>query len=629
MAAHMYPYILDIDGKIDETRSKLQELKQASRAGKDCAQQCMDTAGLLNEYSLYKYLQENLPEDWSVFYNLHFEVLRSGERVKRQLDFLVVARGMGIFNLECKGHYGWNGHAFYVGKDPNNEKDLISQCKTAVRDIVDFFRQHSEMLPGFVGDTGNVRALVGGTLAFPNTEFAEEKGAIDEALIGQVREFGTGVRVIDSLTLSVPDAVENYFRDSVRNVQKLDPELTDVVVQMLTRTVEAKMRDGESNRLPVATLTEAMDGLLKGREELLPLIIHSPRRQIYVTGGAGTGKTWFAKSYVCRYAKEFPDHKILFVCFNKLLAATLRLDEQLKRVRGLNIVNLDRAFIESRRDDGHNGQPIAKQGEGRLLNPGLTGSDRGYDMLDCLDINIPKQDKYDCIVVDEAQDFGEGHFAFLTALLKDPSTGRFFICAGNEQNIYAGNVQVKGEWLGEPPFDASNSIRLMRNLRNSVRIHKYCRRLSADKETESGVAYKGMDYQIVPSDRGLDSVIEALKERDGLSNGSIAVLTDTKPDDLIEKFSTIPWVTYQSSNAANLLETSNRIAAWRRNEGVWLSTLHAFKGLESDCVIVYLKNPNTRLDGLYVACTRAKFKLILMPNNTGIRLDKPEKLLRT
>lgn len=627
MAAHMYPYILDIDAKIDETRNRLQELKQASRAGKDCAQQCMDTAGLLNEYVLYKYLQENLPEDWSVFYNLHFEVLRSGERVKRQLDFLVVARGVGIFNLECKGHYGWNGHAFYVGKDPNNEKDLISQCKTAVRDIVGFFQQHSDKLPGFVDEKGNVQALVGGTLAFPNTEF-EEKGEIDKAVIGQVREFGTGVRVIDSLTLSVPDAVETYFQDSVRNVRVFAPELADVVVKMLTQTVEAKMRDGESNRLPVATLTEAMDGLLRGREELLPLIIHSPRRQIYVTGGAGTGKTWFAKSYVCRYAKEFPSHKILFVCFNKLLAAALRLDVDLKRVRGLNIVNLNRVFKELRRDDGHNGQPIAKLGNGKQMSVSLNDSDQGYDMLDCLDINIPQQDKYDCIVVDEAQDFSEGHFAFLTALLKDPSTGRFFICAGNEQNIYAGNVQVKGEWLGEPPFDASNSIRLMRNLRNSVRIHKYCKRLSADKETESGVAYKGMDYQIVPADRSLDKVIESLKELDGLSNGSIAVLTDTVQDDLVGKFPAIPWVNYQSSNTVDLEETSARIAAWRRNEGVWLSTLHAFKGLEADCVIVYLNNPQTRVEGLYVACTRAKFKLILMPNATGLRLDRPEKLQR-
>lgn len=73
---------------------------------------------------------------------------------------------------------------------------------------------------------------------------------------------------------------------------------------------------------------------------------------------------------------------------------------------------------------------------------------------------------------------------------------------------------------------------------------------------------------------------------------------------------------------------AQKLADWRQNKGIWVSTLYSFKGLEANCVVVVLQNQWTEAAGIYVACTRAKFKLIVMPNDTGIRLDKPEKLLK-
>jgi len=224
------------------------------------------------------------------------------------------------------------------------------------------------------------------------------------------------------------------------------------------------------------------------------------------------------------------------------------------------------------------------------------------------------------------------------SLLKERNNSKMFICAGNEQNIYAGNTAVKGEWFGpNVRFDASNSLQLKFNLRNSVRIHKYCRRFTGDKITESGVAYKGQECIIETSNRPIGKIIESLKDKDGLENRNMAVLTDIADLPLPD---TENWIRYQSqksisdtaggmkSVATTLDETAEQLSAWRNNQGVWVSTLHAFKGLEADCVIVYLKNPNTRADAIYVACTRAKFKLIIVSNDTRIRVDKPERLIK-
>jgi superfamily I DNA and RNA helicase len=424
--------------------------------------------------------------------------------------------------------------------------------------------------------------------------------------------------------------LEKYVRESAKCTLKLSRELAEWIVGLLTRSATAKMKPNESNKLPVSTLTKQMDGLVQSREELLPLLVHSPSQYMYVTGGAGTGKTWLAKSYVKQYAASFKSDKILFVCFNRLLAASLRLDSELSQISNLNIVNIHGAFWEDRIDEGYRGKriKIAPLKTGAKIDFTKTGDDLGYSMQDSLNPAVIPSLGYDCIVVDEAQDLCEGMFAFLVSLLRQRDKGKIFICAGNEQNIYGGNEVVQARWFGpNVKFDSSNTLRLTRNLRNSASIHRYCKLIVGDKNTQSGVAYKGPDCQIEKSSITLAKMIENLKEREGLENGDIAVLTDKA--DALEggSINGIPWIRYQSG-ASDLKQVSAQLADWHDNKGIWLSTLHAFKGLESACVIVYLKNKNTDPVGVYVATTRAKYRLIIMPNDTGLRVDKPANFLK-
>lgn len=632
MTVKMYPYIHDIDAKIHEANKKVELLRKRSREGESLEQEIANASGLYHEYLFYKILHEDLPEDWVVFYNLNFEFTDSfGNRVRRQLDFLLVAPECGIYNLECKGHYNWNGTAFYLGKDPNNTRPLIDQCKTAVRDIVSFFKCHGNDIDGLCSENGRLNLNVGGAIAFPSHWFEyDDVNDISASIQSAIGEFGTGLPVLDAYSMK-DGGLEKYVRDSARNTSKLSKELAEEIVAFLTRSATAKMKLNESNKLPVSALSKQMDGLVQSREELLPLIVHSSSQYMYITGGAGTGKTWLAKSYVKQYAASHKDHKILFICFNRLLAALLRLDSELSKIPHLNIVNIHATFWEDRIDEGYRGQQIkiAPLKPGTKIDFNKTGDDLGYSMQDCLNPAAIRSLGYDCIVVDEAQDLCEGMFAFLMSLLRQRDKGKIFICAGNEQNIYKGNEVVKASWFGpNVKFDSSNTLRLTRNLRNSVSIHRYCKIIVGDKNTQSGVAYKGSECQIEKSSIPLAKLIENLKEREGLENRDIAVLTD-KADALDrDSINGISWVRYQSG-LGDLNTVSAQLSDWQNNKGIWLSTLHAFKGLEAACVIVYLKNKNTDPIGVYVATTRAKYRLIIMPNDTGLRVDKPGSLLKS
>lgn len=630
MTARMYPFIYDIDGKIKETEKRLVDLTRAVRNGEPKAQERADASGLLAEYVLYKLLQEDLPEDWSVFYNVHFKVSVPTPK-DRQLDFLLIAPGCGVFNLECKAHYNWNGTEFYVGGDSNNTKPLIDQCKTAVRDLVNFFKEKGREIQGLVqrGNDGrdSLCMNVGGSLVFPVDTFTfDDFEGIVERFRGEVATFGTGYPILDHYSMSNGGLVA-YIQNRSRSSRGLNRELAEEIVKLLRRSATAKLKDNETNKLPIKGLSAQMDGLVQSREELLPLIVHSQQQYFYVTGGAGTGKTWLAKSFIKRYAEANPEHKVLFVCFNKLLAASLRLDSDLAKIGNLNIVNIHRMFFERRRDAGFSDKTIAPLIQGGNVDFGQVGDKQGFLMQDCIDPNVLPDRGYDCIVVDEAQDLYQGHFAFLTSLLKDRNKSKMFICSGNEQNIYHVNGQVEGAWFGEKVrFDKSNTLRLCRNLRNSVSIHKYCKLIVGDKETLSGVSYRGQDCQI-EKNRTLKQLVTALKERDGLSNKDIAVLTDIREEDTLPEIPDTPWIRYEKGDKS-LDQISSKLRAWYNNEGVWTSTLHAFKGLEAPCVIVYLNNVQTQPEAVYVACTRAKFKLVIMPNNTGLKVDKPGKLLK-
>ena len=85
---------------------------------------------------------------------------------------------------------------------------------------------------------------------------------------------------------------------------------------------------------------------------------------------------------------------------------------------------------------------------------------------------------------------------------------------------------------------------------------------------------------------------------------------------------------YEKSSLARLSDIDgiplvSEASAWRRGDGILVTTSRAFKGLEADVVILYdlmgFGKTFTPTD-LYVAWTRARHRLVIVCNDSEVRV---------
>ena len=383
--------------------------------------------------------------------------------------------------------------------------------------------------------------------------------------------------------------------------------------------------------------------MLKARSDRMPILVSATdTRYLHVMGGAGTGKTWFAFDYAKAVLARNPGLKVLFVCYTKALAAYLSNKATDDRIEGLNIASIDSIFSTMRVDSGMRNRTVAPEVRPRAFASSVDWQNLPRDNESAKRIVAEKRFEalgatpyeigYDCLIVDEGQDLCQQDYGFLMALTRQNKDlvgyPRVLVCSGNEQNILGGTIDLKGEWFNSAlKFDEHNELTLKYNLRNSGSIHHYCKRIARDNVTKSGFAYKGPEYDVRTD--SLECVLKELLEVEGLLPSDIAVLSDVVPkkEDL-QAFPSKPLVLSSGDDAMTL---QNKLQAWQKPGGksVLVSTVKAFKGLEANCVVVNLMNPRTSTEEIYVACTRARFRLIVMPNETGLPVDRPAEFARS
>ena len=174
-------------------------------------------------------------------------------------------------------------------------------------------------------------------------------------------------------------------------------------------------------------------------------------------------------------------------------------------------------------------------------------------------------------------------------------------------------------WLGVSPF----KTRVLRhNMRNSKMIHCYCAEVAHDTETRSRVRYIGPAPE-VEKIRSISEVYLDAK-RQGFSNEHIAILTDGDPMSI-----KVDGVTLLRPAGEKVNDLIKKLRNWRRGNGVLCCGLKGFKGLEAEFVIIILTRSNTDWKDIYVACTRAKYRLVIMPGDTGIKVEIPDRLSGT
>ncbi|MDF1813013.1 MAG: 3'-5' exonuclease [Verrucomicrobiales bacterium] len=190
---------------------------------------------------------------------------------------------------------------------------------------------------------------------------------------------------------------------------------------------------------------------LDRRQENVARSLGEGHRILY--GVAGSGKTLLLIARARAIAARSPEARILLVCYNKCLAQYI--DKHLADCANVTVSTFH----------GWGSQNevtyIFRESETRF----------GERLLHALESGSTDRRSFDCILVDEAQDFDESWFRCLVAAMKDPEDGDLLIVADRAQQIYQ---RQKFTWssVGIKARGRSHSkiYDLDRNYRNSSEI---------------------------------------------------------------------------------------------------------------------------------------------------------------
>ena len=219
---------------------------------------------------------------------------------------------------------------------------------------------------------------------------------------------------------------------------------------------------------------------------------------------------------------------------------------------------------------------------------------------------IPDEYKYDCIIVDEAQDYDVDMGLSIRALLKeDYST--FYVFFDENQNVFSKDF-ADSFAIDYPP------VILRYNIRNTGRIYDNAIQktgLGTDTVANSllGVEPEYSDYKnISQCKKALTNIINKLTQKEFVSPKSIVILGNCNYEDSI--------ISNEEYVGSFRIDKSNNLSIIE--DGVIrYCSVKDFKGMEAD-IIVYINHIKTKtlevkeLCEQYVALTRARYYLYVL-----------------
>lgn len=509
--------------------------------------------------------ERNLPDNWTVIHGLR---IKAGRPLRdHEVDFVVIDPRRGVLIIEVKGggiEREGNDWVSINRKGKRNEirnpVEQANECRWAIR------KRLRDSLPY----RGHRVPVMGSAVAFPDVVLnTVDLGAdlpVDIVIdSGDLKDLKTALsRIFDAhpratMTLSAIKA----FCAALRPPRYSLPE-----------SLAARL---DADR-------DALDRLTEEQASVLAYLENQPRAAI--EGAAGTGKTVLAEMKAAQLAGQ--GARVLFLCFNQGLAESL---------------------AQSARDQQFQAKSFHSFCAGCAEKAGLEFSPPEHEqdkqefwdkrapsiLMDALE-SLPEY-RFDAIVVDEAQDFKEDWWAVIDCVLRGGKDRVLYAFYDPEQQIYGGGPSEALEVLPVP---------LKRNCRNTRRIAEHAASLvGIDYEFGPG-AKPGLDVESIDYDTPeemADQVrrqLHRLVREKGIATERVTVLTTRRLErsDLDEK---------------RRLGNFRLMRRPARSQDVRFTSLHAFKGLESDVVILTEVdwNPKSCTNRhLYVAATRARTLLI-------------------
>jgi len=535
------------------------------------------------EAAVYRTLRGQLADDVLVIHSLAWLYKQGRRRVNEgEADFTVFVPGSGYITIEVKG----GG----IELDGRTRRWFTITQKGERREIKDPFaqgqRERHAVLEQLRGHSGwahrrDQHVLMGHAVLLPEIE---DSGPLIGP--GRPREI-IGVRAdLDRIAEWVASVLHFWRTDDADPLTVADLAAVETI---LCSSIYVK---------PPLALKLAHEEALRIRltdQQARILRILGGRARAAIGGGAGTGKTLIAVEKARRAAAE--GKRTLLLCYNRPLADALRnaqRDIPSLEVRSYHQL-CERRIAESKRCSARDV---------------LVEAQRAYAGADLHDVQLPfalalanelVPDKYDAIIVDEAQDFREEYWPGVEGLLSDRETALLYVFFDPNQALHTrhGTLPIEDEphWLTV-------------NCRNTSYIHeavyRYYRGETIDPPEIPGAPIEQLTADTLEEQaHAIAAEAGRLVTQERVLPRDIAVLVIGRPKKMYFDL-------LSEHKPAGRHEWA--IAGAERG-GILVDTVSRFKGLEATVTFVWVPPTIDSAEDrelLYVGLSRGKSRLYLV-----------------
>ncbi len=520
--------------------------------------------GQTAEKAVWDTLQATLPDDVVLAHSVQ---VRHG-RAEHEIDILVLWPGVGIAAIEVKGgqvsieHGQWYQSGGAAGK--HKLQDPLAQSQGSAHAWKDW-------LAGQMGSLLTSRLVY--MAAFPYSRVAP-----DWTKSGNPRAMFLDQNDLQSPAEKIRHAIESEGGGTV----PLAPSFLDRIIPHL----EGNLDQPDDDAAGRDEYEDLQDQLTERQAVLLSATRTLPR--IRFTGGAGSGKTWLAVQKareLCRAGKS-----VGLFCYNKGLGMHLSNQVGSWRSAKPKFTGEFHEYVLSLGVPEGVGQEYFDEEMPRLLKELAAG--------------LPEGEKFDAIIVDEAQDFMPSWWEALRTCLKVPEASEIYAFMDDRQDVYR-------RWDSAEALQDLVTIHVDDNLRNTKKIAETFKCFAGDKFTprgSTGLAVRRVECLPEDAMDVASDCVDALIA-DGWANNQIALLTTDRRHPIHQEF----------------FESDTIDEYWREfhaNEAEFYGHVLGFKGLERSVVILCVdgfRDMDRAAERLYVGLSRARTLLVVVGSSEQLR----------
>lgn len=575
--------------------SKSRIIKMRRRAGLE-ADPSKDK-GFRGEMLVYDRLAK-LPSDWMVIYSYAFlDRIERTKDVNREADFVILIPGKGLMVLEVKNRRFTISGGKLIDAE-GKQCDPLLQARKAAENIVEFLKCR-----------GKCRGKIATENSNPTLPRIEYRGlAILLGVRSPDQPLSPGGYVFDNDLHDIEAKITETFIFNLPFASSLCEEIWNCLLESrrLTTSYDSMVDVFEEKTALVSGMLSALRDCTGG---------------IWVEGCAGSGKTVMAISEIVRLCKTENPPRILYTCYTKRLVDYVdrQIRDQLSRlgvrrssVKVCSFFSIVRELIN--RDPRFTMNCLVDE-----------------DVDAALDELKHREDlRFDYIFVDEAQDNASDMQRWHIVRAMGRSTNEndptrlyhhIYAFADSNQNLFG---QTGRDALPKIP----TFVRLSANLRNPGNIAEFA---AKGFDHTLGLSYlNDLEGRLVLREGSDDA-----EERADIVNGIVQEIYeefDAKEKDVVILSPLAEKYTGNREDPAPRERTLRILKEIYNYKDEQLSTIKAFKGLEAPFIIL-VDVPGRKKDewgfksdDFYVACTRAKVGLYIVPTCSGY-VDLKELIL--